>query len=111
MKYSKKIITIAILLISSYVFAKGAIITTKFSVSGVCEMCEKRIEKAALIKGVKAASWNKNAQMLTLTYDESVVSILQVEKAIAAVGYDTKDIKATDKAYNNLHECCKYIRK
>ena len=33
-----------------------------------------------------------------------------LNKAIAKVGHDTKDVKATDTDYENLHSCCKYVR-
>ena len=31
-----------------------------------------------------------------------------IQRNIAAVGHDTKDIKATDKDYNSVDPCCKY---
>jgi hypothetical protein len=30
--------------------------------------------------------------------------------AIAKVGHDTKEVKATQADYDNLHTCCKYER-
>ena len=81
----------------------------KVEVSGICEMCEKRIEKAAYsVKGVKSAEWHADHQDLHLIIDETKCSVIDVEKAIAKVGHDTKDIKATDAEYAKLHGCCKY---
>lgn len=82
--------------------------TTTFKVSGVCGMCKQRIEKAASIKGVKNAQWNVNTQMLSLSYEPSVVALEDIHNRIAAVGHDTELKKATDKAYNALPECCLY---
>jgi Cu(I)/Ag(I) efflux system membrane fusion protein len=31
-----------------------------------------------------------------------------IQKAIANAGHDTEKIKAEDKVYNTLPECCKY---
>lgn len=78
-------------------------------VSGVCTMCEKRIEKAAFsVKGVKSAEWHADHQDLHLIIDETKCSVLDVEKAIAKAGHDTQDVKATDAEYDKVHGCCKY---
>ena len=78
-------------------------------VNGNCDMCKKRIEKAAFsVKGVKSAVWHADHQDLHLIIDESKCSVLDVEKAIAKVGHDTKDVKATDEDYAKIHGCCKY---
>jgi hypothetical protein len=34
-----------------------------------------------------------------------------VKKAIAKVGHDAEEEKASDEVYDNLHHCCKYERK
>ncbi|WP_353170385.1 cation transporter [Flavobacterium sp.] len=78
-------------------------------VNGVCEMCKKRIEKAAYsVKGVKSATWHADHQDLHLIIDETKCTVLDVEKAIAKAGHDTKDVKATDEQYSKIHGCCKY---
>lgn len=81
-------------------------------VNGNCDMCKKRIEKAALsVKGVKSAVWHIDHQDLHLVLDENKVSINQVHEAIAKVGHDTDKVKANDEVYNDLHGCCQYERK
>lgn len=81
----------------------------KIEVDGVCFMCKKRIEKAALsTKGVKFAIWDVKSHILSLIIDERKTNKKTIQKNIAAVGHDTKDIKATDKAYNSVDPCCKY---
>lgn len=80
-------------------------------VNGNCEMCKKRIEKAAFsISGVKSAEWHIDDHMLHLIVNEKKCSITDVKKAIAEVGHDTDEVKATDEQYNNLHGCCMYER-
>lgn len=82
-----------------------------FDVNGVCEMCKERIEKAVLkTKGVKFCNWSIETHQLTVIMDERKVDELTIHKNIAEVGHDTQKVKATDKAYNNLHDCCKYDR-
>jgi cation transport ATPase len=97
------------LLGSMVVFAKDK--SEKFLVNGKCEMCEKRIEMAALsIDGISKADWNKNTKMMEVTLNDSKTDVHKVEMAIAKVGHDTKMHKATDEAYNELPSCCKYDR-
>ncbi len=80
-------------------------------VNGNCEMCQKRIQKAAMsVPGVKTASWNVASKELSLILNEEKCSMLDVEKAVAKAGHDTKNVKATDEEYDSLHGCCRYER-
>ncbi len=78
-------------------------------VDGVCMMCKKRIETAALkTKGVKFALWDLKTHQLQLIIDERKIDVTSIQKNIALVGHDTKPIKATDAAYDTVHPCCRY---
>jgi len=78
-------------------------------VDGVCEMCKMRIEKAALgVKGVKYALWDIPSHQLSLIIDERKTDPMKIKSAIVAVGHDTKELKATEEAYDAVHPCCKY---
>ena len=80
-------------------------------VNGNCEQCKKRIEKAAYgVSGVKTASWDISSHQLTVILNEEKASTIDLNKAIAKVGHDTKEVKATQTDYDNLHSCCKYER-
>ena len=72
MKTFKYFIAIAALTISTVAFA--ATKTETIKVSGKCEMCKARIEKAAKVEGVTKADWNEKTKMLTLVYDPAKVS-------------------------------------
>lgn len=81
-------------------------------VNGNCEMCKKRIEKAAFsVKGVKSAEYHIDDHTLHLILNEEKCSVTDVKKAVAKVGHDTDEVKATDEDYANLHGCCQYERK
>ncbi len=81
-------------------------------VNGNCGMCKKRIEKAAYsISGVKSAEWHQDDLTLHLLINEEKCSLEDVKKAVAKVGHDADDIKATDEDYEKLHTCCMYERK
>lgn len=83
----------------------------QFSVNGNCEMCKKRIEKAAFsVKGVKSADWHIEHKDLHLIIDENKCSVADVQKAIAKIGHDAGKVKATDEDYDKLHGCCQYER-
>ena len=82
--------------------------TEKFKVSGNCESCKARIEKAAKLDGVLKAEWDIPGKMLAVTYDPSKTNLEQISKKIAASGHDTEKLKADEKAYAGLPGCCKY---
>lgn len=80
-------------------------------VNGNCEQCKKRIEKAAFgVPGVKTASWDVSSHQLTVILNEEKSSTKDLNNAVAKAGHDTKEVKATDEAYQSLHSCCKYER-
>ncbi|MEI6755132.1 MAG: heavy-metal-associated domain-containing protein [Paludibacter sp.] len=106
MKTLKFFIAIAALTISTVAFAANK--TESIKVSGNCESCKARIEKAAKVDGVTKADWSTKTKVLTLVYDPAKVKSDDVQKKLAAVGHDTPKYKATDKAYNALPGCCKY---
>jgi len=77
-------------------------------VSGNCETCKARIEKAAKVDGVSKADWSIKTKVLTLVYNPAKVKSDDVQKRIAAVGHDTPKYKASTKVYNSLPSCCRY---
>jgi len=96
------------LLLCSASFAQEK--TEKIKVAGECGMCKSKIEKAAKTAGAAYASWDVDAKELTVKYASNASNAAKIEQAVAAAGYDTKNVKATDEAYNKLHSCCKYER-
>ena len=80
-----------------------------FEVDGKCDMCKMRIEKAALgVDGVKYALWDIPTHQLSLVVDERKTNSMAIKSALVAVGHDTKELKATQEAYDSVHPCCKY---
>lgn len=78
---------------------------------GNCEMCKETIETSLKVKGVKEADWNKDTKIITIAFDSTKISLDQIEKNVATVGYDNEKYRGDDGAYNNLPECCQYERK
>jgi len=93
---------------SANVFASTTTDTLK--VWGNCDECKSKIEKAALKAGAVSADWNADNYQLVISYNNEQTSAVNIEKEIAAVGYDTQDVKATDDAYHKLPKCCQYER-
>ncbi len=84
--------------------------TESFNVSGNCEMCKAKIEKAAKSAGAKQAVWNPDTKIIVVSYNKEKTNIDAIHQSIAKVGYDTDKVKATDKKYNALPMCCHYDR-
>lgn len=91
--------------------ANVSYVTESFGVSGNCNMCKSKIEKAISVPGIKNAVWNMQTKILTVQYAPSKISIDAIHQKIADAGYDTDKIRAKDDVYENLHTCCKYERK
>lgn len=105
----KILVVVSFLLIGITTQAQKKNAKVSIQVDGVCMMCKKRIEKAALgTKGVKFASWDMKTHKLSLIIDERKTTLKKIQKNIAAVGHDTKGVKATEHAYNSVSPCCKY---
>lgn len=89
----------------------NGIATSTFKVWGNCGMCKKTIEESLEVDGISIADWNTETKMVIVSYDTNKISLDQVQKNIAAVGYDNESYKGNDDAYKNLPECCQYIRR
>lgn len=109
-----KIIRVFALLIFTIIslnsLAQNKIQKDTITVYGVCGMCKKKIEKAAKEAGASTAIWNQASKVLKVSYNSTSTSNQKIQQSIAAVGYDTRDLKATDEAYNSLDECCRSPR-
>ncbi len=85
-----------------------------FEVDGICGMCKKRIETAALkSKGVKFAIWSVKTHQLNIIMDERKTDVATIQSNVLkvghdVVGFDNSKLEATTEAYNSVHPCCKY---
>jgi mercuric ion binding protein len=82
--------------------------TQTVSVQGVCGMCKKLIETAALkVDGVKSAIWNENTKKLSVAYSVFKPNAVdEVQKQVSAAGHDAGIRQATAAAYKALPDCC-----
>jgi mercuric ion binding protein len=79
-------------------------------VYGQCEVCKRRIETALKLNGIYSASWNVETKLLTVQYDDKLISTDKIQQVLATAGHDTDKYHAPDKAYNALPACCHYPR-
>ncbi len=86
-------------------------VTSTFKIWGNCEMCKETIEGSLKVAGISKADWNVDSKIMTVVYDSSKITLDQIQKNVAASGYDTEKYKGDDKAYHELAECCQYERK
>lgn len=89
----------------------GDIIKESFRVKGNCLMCKTTIENSVKsLDGISSFKWNPTKQLVIVRFDTEVITLEEIQKAVADSGYDTPSFKATDEDYENLHHCCKYDR-
>lgn len=104
------IILVGIALVSANAF--GATKKETVKVWGNCGLCKKTIEKSLKgVEGIESASWDKTSKILSVSFDDSKITMKKIEQKVAAAGYDTQNVKANDAAYDNLAKCCHYERK
>ena len=105
----KYIIILLVAIVGVTATAQNKNARATLEVDGICGMCKQRIETAAIkTKGVKSAVWNVETKECSLIFDERKTDLATISQSIANVGHDTKEIKATEEAYNSVHACCLY---
>ena len=90
--------------VSKTEIVNGEAIST-FKVWGNCDMCKETIEGSLKVDGIS------KTKMINVSYDTTKISLDQIQKNIASVGYDNEKYKGDDKTYSGLPECCQYERK
>ena len=103
---------IVVLFIEACGHKKENLKVENFKVWGNCEMCKKTIESSINTEPtIYSANWNTETKLIKVEYDSVKTNIEEIQKKIAAVGYDTEKVKGSDTAYAQLHACCQYERK
>lgn len=89
----------------------NGIATSIFKVWGNCDMCKETIEGSLKLEGILKADWDVDTKIMKIDFDTTKISLDQIKKQIASVGYDNDKYKGDDKAYSELADCCQYDRK
>lgn len=74
-------------------------------------MCKTKIEETlSYTTGVKFGEWDVESKMLVVKFNSKKTSLDKIKQVLADIGYDSETHRATQKAYDDLHFCCKYER-
>ena len=104
----KPLIVLFALLFVATSFAETRTVTIDLSTNMVCGTARKLIKKALNnIDGVIEAEVETADKIAIVKYDDSKISLSDIENAITKAGYDANDKKADPEAYQKLPECCK----
>ena len=105
---SIKVMALALAMFAGITTSFAKTVTETVKVSGNCGMCQKKIEGAAKKSGASKAAWDKKAKVLTVTFDDAKTTNDDIQKGVAAIGYDTEKFAGSMNAYKALEECCQY---
>lgn len=101
-------ITLTLALMTTVSFGQSKIVKDSINVYGNCIMCERRIETALEIPGIKLADWDYSTKKLFIAYRSDKITEDEIHQIIAKVGHDTDKAQATDSVYTQLPFCCLY---
>lgn len=104
----KNILTSLLTIIALPMLAQNKLADLDVKTSTICDMCEKTIETEMIYeKGVKKVDVDLTASVVHFQYDSRKTSPEKIRTALAGIGYDADDVKADEKAWQKLPECCK----
>ena len=112
MVFIKKLLVASIVLLfntSSFAQIKNSK-TETVKIWGNCIICQKKIDSAGYTKKISTVKWNIDSKMAILVYDSTKTNKSQILTRIANAGYDSENHIAPTAVYNNLMECCQYVR-
>jgi mercuric ion binding protein len=80
----------------------------KIKTSAICSMCKANIENALANKpGLYYYKLDTYTKILSVKYDDSIISLDQIKDLVNKAGYDADDMPADPTAYSKLAVCCK----
>lgn len=102
-----KAIVITVFLMCSYLGNAQNTKTVKFHTSAQCGMCKNFIEESlSFVPGVQFVELNLENMFLTVKYKTKKLDEVAVKNMVAEIGYSAGDVKANQKAMNDLPKCC-----
>lgn len=93
----------------SFNFTSARTVKKVVDVNGNCQICKALIEGTVRgIDGVISTDWNVRARKLAVIYNDNKTELKAIEDKVAAAGFDTQHVRATNKDYYSLPESCRY---
>ena len=100
------ILMTAISMLSSQVNAQKSN-TIMFHTSAQCGMCKDAIEGAMNFeRGIQFVELNLDNMFLTVKYKTKIHTEKSVKNLVSELGYSAGEVKANEKAMNELPKCC-----
>lgn len=73
-----------------------------------CGMCEERItERLRKIAAIRSVHADAEAKRVVVTYDPRRIRLAEIERRVAAIGYDAGGARAVADAQRALPMCCR----
>jgi periplasmic mercuric ion binding protein len=83
--------------------------TLRVKTSAVCETCKEALEhNLSFEKGVKSSHLDLDTKIITVVYNNEKTNPEKIKTAIVKTGYDADSLKADERAFKKLPECCKH---
>jgi copper chaperone CopZ len=102
-----KLIITFILVLAGFI-TRAQTDTVYIKTSAICGTCKKIIENdLSFEKGVKKSELDVDSKILTVIYNPEKTDPDKIRKAVTKSGYDADSLKADEKAFKRLPECCK----
>lgn len=81
--------------------------TIEFHTSAQCGMCKDAIEGAMNFeRGIQFVELNLDNMFLTVKYKTKIHTEKSVKNLLSELGYSAGEVKANEKAMNELPKCC-----
>ena len=86
--------------------------TIRIKTSSICEQCKERIENdLSFEKGIKSSNLDLKTKIVTVVYNPKKTDEQRIRVAITKIGYDADTMKADQKSFRKLPDCCKHESK
>lgn len=86
---------------------KSKLETAVIQTSAECGDCKDRLENLLnYTKGVKFSELNLEDKKLTVKFNPSKITLDEIKKKIAGIGYDADEVKADPEMVKKLPLCC-----
>ena len=106
----KSVVTIVLMILFTMVSNELSAQKTKtieFHTSAQCGMCKDAIEGAMNFeRGIQFVELNLDNMFLTVKYKTKIHTEKSVKNLVSELGYSAGEVKANEKAMNELPKCC-----
>lgn len=82
--------------------------TIRIQTSALCEQCKKILEHdLSFHRGVKRSELDIESKEVMVIYNPEKTTPEKIRQAVTKAGYNADTLKADEKAFNRLPECCR----